>query len=150
MPENISPDSHTRQSARFIRPTRHTATSLPHRHQSAAQGPSSYASWEIIILAKLPIYAKLYLTRQSAQYTLYGCFTSEIIRTSLCRQVCNLSDFLKSNTFCKNYKFTKLAYLAILSELQSIAPVGISYLYIQSAWPQSLLSARLPKKQHIL
>lgn len=38
--------------------------------------------------------------------------------------------------------------LAILSELQSIAPVGISYLYIQSAWPQSLLSARLPSNPH--
>jgi hypothetical protein len=39
--------------------------------QPATPGPCSYASWEIIILAKLPINAKLYLTRQSAQYTMY-------------------------------------------------------------------------------
>ena len=42
--KNISPNNHTRQSARFIRPTCHTATSLLHRHQPAAQCPFSHAS----------------------------------------------------------------------------------------------------------
>ena len=47
------------------------ATQTPIWHQPVTQGPCSYAPWEISILAKLPIYAKLYLTRQSAQYTMY-------------------------------------------------------------------------------